>query len=356
MGREDPPEQGASPLPPWCTPGAADRPSGLEEVPLEDLVAETIGRIRAAGALAGSQCAIDRVQDLKDILETLLEVDENRFSRTRYKGLFFDFHLGVEPRPPLRGATIVDIGSGPRNPAGLGFLFLMLGAKRCYLIEPDTIWNLARATRALAELAASMLLDPGAIVGDFPVTPKEILHNIGSFDLAALGRGDPSGIDRDRLILRRTDADAMPLEEGEADLVISQAVWQHVERIEESMAETARVTRQGGLGIHGIDTTDHRRYEDRTCHPLEYLKLDTQEDYLRLAGGQDKQVVFSQNRLRPCQFRECFQRHGFEVLQFRDWGRIPVSEKLRAQFVEPFRSMPLTDLEPAGGQFLVRKK
>jgi predicted nuclease with RNAse H fold len=62
------------------------------------------------------------------------------------------------------------------------------------------------------------------------------------------------------------------------------------------------------------------------------------------------------NRLRPAQFAEIFERHGFEVLEVHPYTTIPMTEQSRQKFAEPFRSMPLETLAVTQARFCVRKR
>ena len=116
------------------------------------------------------------------------------------------------------------------------------------------------------------------------------------------------------------------------------------------------MTRTGGIGIHGIDSSDHRRYEDPKISALDYLCLEPESSYFFLGLDDRPEVGHFMNRIRPTQYPEIFERHGFEVLKFNPWDSIVVDEPTRAGFVEPFRSMPLADLGVVSGSFTIRKR
>jgi SAM-dependent methyltransferase len=319
----------------------------LGELSRAALSGEVLARIEA-GAFSNSEESILLGYELYDALDVALDVHNNRWSARRYRDLFRDFYGSLPvPRPSLDGATIVDLGCGGHNPYGVLFLFLMLGATRGIAIDLDDIQDTRRATRALADLAGILLVNPHEILGDYPVSREQMLRNIASFDLVKLQAGDPAGIDPDRLSYRRESVHALSAPDADADIVISNSFFEHIPRVDDAITEIARITRPGGVGIHLIDGSDHRHYEDASRHPLEFLTE---------AG--DAPLVHGSNRIRPLEFGPLFERHGFEVVAFvsfipPDQASLPAS--LRARLREPFRSMPDATLAAYMGKIMVRK-
>ncbi len=263
-------------------------------------------------------------------LARALDLHNNRFSIRRYHDLFDSFYQYVgPPSPPLEGATVVDLGCGSLNPFGFLFVLLMLGARRGIAIDLETIHDWPRAASALSGVAASLLIAPDQIVGDRPVQIAQLLKNIGSFDLAKLRAGDRTGIDPARLVYRRESVQALSLKTGEADLIVSNAFFEHIPEVEPAVAELSRVTRPGGMGVHVIDCSDHRRYHDAQIHPLQFL---TESHEGALARGS--------NRLRPAEFVKIFERNGFEVIKLESFQQAAVTAELRDRLVAPYRMMP----------------
>ena len=214
-------------------------------------------------------------------------------------------------------------------------------------VDLDEIQDTSRATRALADLAGILLVNPGEILGDYAISREQMLHNIASFDLSKLQAGDPTGLDAERLSYRRESVHTLSSPDRDADIVISNSFFEHIPRADEAIAQIARITRPGGVGIHLIDASDHRRYDDSTRHPLEFL-----------TEPGDAPMVYGSNRIRPLDFGRLFERHGFEVVSFVSFvppDQVSLPASLRARLREPFRSMPDDVLAAYMGKIMVRK-
>lgn len=308
--------------------GPPTRSKRLRNASFEELSGELLARILDDAFSSESTIALGcRIQDA---LRGALDIEGNRSSRQHQLDLFRGIYDGLGPLLfDVEDATIVDVGCGSINPFGMLFLFLMLGGRRGIAIDLDAIQDMSKAVRTLADSAGIMLTAPGALVGDCFIRPEDVLRNIASFDLARMSTGDASGIDADRLRYQRESISSLSLQDGEADLVISHWFLEHVESVDEAIAELARITRHEGLGVHRIDGTDHRRYSRPDHHPL---------DFLTKPGGQA--LVYGCNRIRPLEFVTLFEQHGFEVIAANPDERIDITPKLRDRLAEPFRSKP----------------
>jgi SAM-dependent methyltransferase/Flp pilus assembly protein TadD len=325
-------------------PHIPKRSSSLAGVSLDQLTSEVIARA-GQGSFEASEEAILLGLEMDRTLRRSLDVHNNRFSRRRYRDLFECFFQYVgPPSPQITDATIMDLGCGSLNPYGLLFLFLMLGAGRGIAVDLDAIYDRSSSARALADLAAELLVSPGEIVGAYPITREQILRNIATFNLAKLRGGDYMGIDPSRLIHRRDSVHSLSLDDGEVDLIFSNAFFEHIPEVDTAIAELARVTRPGGVGVHVIDCSDHRRYQDNKIHPLQFL---TEPHTDPLPHGS--------NRLRLADFAAIFERHGFEVVQTHPFERAEVDEELRNRLVESFPSMADDSLAVIVAKLVVRR-
>lgn len=323
------------------------RKRGLSDASTTDLLHELAARFSAAEPYPMTEDGVLAGKLLQDQLRELTDVHLNRFSRKRLRDLHYNYigrpHHAV--RPSIADSVWVEMGCGSQNPVAFLFLALLLGARRGIAVDLDPIQDPVTAWRALADVAAMMLVDPVSIVEHDGVDRLEVMKRLAAFDLAKLRVGDPTGVDPNRLAYFQESVEATSLPAASADVVVSHAFLEHVSNLEAIVRECARITRPGGFGLHGIDGADHWRYSDASVHPLSFLQ-----------EGGDATLVHHSNRIRPLAMGAVFEQHGFEVVEFDEWERVDVPPELRARFVEPFRSMAQEDLEVMSGLLVVRRR
>lgn len=323
---------------------AAPRPRAkLADLTLADVTAELVARLQRGETFVRDQDIVLAGQ-LDDLLDGTLDVHLNRFSRRRCYDVIRPV-LDVVPMAHVQDATVVDLGSGSLNPFVFSFLFLLLGAKRAYAIDVEPPQDLNRAVRSLASAASWMLTDPSRIAGHHPVEADAVWRRLQGFDLARLASGDPVGIDDQRLVDRRESIYDLSLPDGEADIISTVSLLEHLDRVDEALDVLRRVTRPGGLGHHIIDFIDHRLYGGEVDRPLAFLTIDSPDP-----------LVYACNRLRCAQMRGLFEAHGFTIDRIEPSRTDPVTAEDRRQFVEPFRSMALDDLSITCARFVVRRR
>jgi SAM-dependent methyltransferase len=100
------------------------------------------------------------------------------------------------------------------------------------------------------------------------------------------------------------------IEADSFDIVVSNAVFEHVENVPAALENLARITRPGGFGIHQVDFRDHRDFS----RPLEYMALSAKKF----------QQLFSDvhgecgNRWRPSAMAVEMDTAGFDIIEFDD--------------------------------------
>ncbi|MFY9344349.1 MAG: methyltransferase domain-containing protein [Planctomycetota bacterium] len=275
-------------------------------------------------------------------LRKRLDVHANRFARRRYLDLYGTLYSHCVPRPPIEGATWVDLGCGGMNPLGLLTVFLALGARRGIGVDLDPVRDEDLAARAIADAAATMILDPSGIAWDYKIDAQQVLRNLAGLDLRRLHRGELAGVG-DRLAFRNCSIYDMAIGQGEADVVISNAFLEHIPDVARGVREIARITKPGGYSVHNIDMTDHRRYAN-AAGPLDFL-----------TEASSSPILHHSNRLRLSDFAAIFEAAGFEIAGSRAHYPVEVPADLRQRMVEPFRSKAQQDLE-AGVVVLVARR
>jgi SAM-dependent methyltransferase len=316
----------------------------LSALASDDILSELLQRMRSGKInIAGNNQTIAVGQELCEKLTEGLEVNENRFSVTWLRNLFYALYRGLENKPVISGASILELGSGSHNPLGLLFLFVMLGARRGVATDLEEMQTPERAYRAMARSVDILLTDPARIIGNYSISRDQIERNLSTFNLNALRNGLGEGIDESRLRLLRESAACLSIDSASIDLVVSNAFLEHVEDLESVFQEMARVTVIGGYGVHNIDGIDHASYTDLNIHPLDFLR--------EAKPG----LVHDSNRIRILEYPALFRRHGFEMQQIIPSGRVLVDEATRRSFAVPWREMPREMLEVTQGIIVVRR-
>lgn len=93
---------------------------------------------------------------------------------------------------------------------------------------------------------------------------------------------------------------------GSFDIVLSNAVLEHVAALDEVVSELFRITRPGGIGVHQIDFRNHKNF----ALPLEHLLLSPHDfDHVSLVTHRE---VGCQTRV--VELADLFMRGGFEFV------------------------------------------
>jgi SAM-dependent methyltransferase len=131
------------------------------------------------------------------------------------------------------------------------------------------------------------------------------------------------------------------LRDGEFDVVLSNAVLEHVRDLDRVSAELSRVTKPGGINIHQIDLGYHKSRE----RPLDHLLL-TESEFFTEADAAHFEYG---NRWRASEFVARFQRAGLEISHFSASLRaepgylIEVHGKIREKRL-PYGTWPAEDM------------
>ena len=104
-----------------------------------------------------------------------------------------------------------------------------------------------------------------------------------------------------------SSAETLSCLDASFDIVLSSAVFEHLEHVPHALSNLARVTAPGGTGIHQIHFGDHRD-DDRQ---LEYLTLDNDLFWscFEMSWGE------CGNRWRYTDFADAFTHAGFDVVR-----------------------------------------
>ncbi len=173
-------------------------------------------------------------------------------------------------------------------------------------------------------------------------------------------RGDWSSLDRiiaaadhptEIIAQDRTDLAEPPSGYAEAsfDVIVSNAVLEHVGDVPKTAAEMARLTAPGGINIHQVDFRDHRDF----TRPLEFLTMPD-DAYRRLF---DETMNGNGNRVRPEEMGDEFRRAGFEVRRFdaNIWAPPEHIAEVRPRLRPVFAALSDAQLAVVSGRFFLRR-
>jgi SAM-dependent methyltransferase len=133
------------------------------------------------------------------------------------------------------------------------------------------------------------------------------------------------------------------------DVVISNAVLEHVEDPQTAAREMMRVTRRGGFGIHQVDFRDHRDFS----RPLEYLLFSRTEFSRHFAYARGS----CGNRWRQSDFINVFNEAGFSIdlLEANCFATDEYLADLMPRLGSATQMFSRLDLHVLGGRFVLRR-
>lgn len=153
------------------------------------------------------------------------------------------------------------------------------------------------------------------------------------------------------LTLVNAEIERLPSPDGSFDIVLSNAVLEHVVDLPSACAALFRVTSPGGLNSHQVDFRDHRDFE----RPLEYL-LGASDDFEPTStwpgqfGG----------RRRPAEVERLFAEAGFviEAMEINGQASAGYLDDFMPRLTtsaSPYRTWSRADLTAVGALFRLRK-
>ena len=312
---------------------------------IPELVNELQAAVSEHGDLTKSNYEGRSLGTLWANLDAILDIHPNRFSRVKTKQL--SRIMAAHPTMSLevlQGGTFVDFGCGGLNPLSGMLVMIAAGAGRYTGIDLDPL-NETLALRAAAKTAMELIAEPRLYLEPYPITREQVRKNLEGLDIRSLARGEADALKGFPLEYRNVSADATGIDSASVDGTTSISFLEHVPDPDLVIEEIARISKPGAIGVHAIDGADHRSYPSRTIGPLDFLTLDSKEP-----------LLFGCNRVRPLDFVDRFERHGFEVLECIVTREEPVSERMRSTMVEPYRSMSLETLAAIGVRVQVCKR
>lgn len=210
----------------------------------------------------------------------------------------------------LRGRSVLELGPG--SDLGVGLILLAAGAARYSACD---VHDLAKRTPDAFYEALFTTLEAGGNGAELAALREA---------LRAMKAGEPSRLN---YIVRRDFDIAAAFGPASIDLVFSQAAFEHFDDIDAVVRQLSIVCRPGARIVAEIDLKTHSRWiRDRDPNNI-YRYPDALYAAFHFRG--------SPNRLRPWQYRQAFERHGWTDIQMRplaQWQHDGVADGLSRRF------------------------
>ena len=201
-----------------------------------------------------------------------------------------------------------------------------------------------RTAMALYDLLMEVLAFPDQWTIGETIDPEKLAEAVRAFDLQSLRDGQLleglNGLPMRHVV---TDIHSPQMDEGSIDLISSRAVLEHFLDLPQAAERLFELMSPGGLAYHHIDIVDHRIYS----RPGEF------HAWSFLAEGDDWSDALV-NRLRPSEIRRCFEKAGFDVVEFFIRSGV-MADGFAVKIHSRFNRMPVTDLSATGVMCVIRR-
>jgi SAM-dependent methyltransferase len=259
------------------------------------------------------------------------QLDSNIIELAEYaRGVFTKYCLHItkdDTYKTLKDKTVLELGPGDTLATAL--FFIAYGAKRVVCCDRfKLVVNPAKNT-AIARQVLSLL----------PEQQRLRLETVLTFDSFGQARLNPTHI---QYLHSRNDEIA--LEDTSIDIIVSNAVLEHVQNPAELFAEMNRVLKPGGIMVHAADLKSHE------------LHHKTDLDFLVIPELLWKWMTFyrgAPNRLRKSDYERQLRLYDFELVYFK------ITSSFAEEKIDSFKKMypdhasQFTDDDLSCGGFLL---
>jgi SAM-dependent methyltransferase len=210
---------------------------------------------------------------------------------------------------PAHGLDVLELGPGPDF--GSTLVMAAHGARIAVADRWPPAWDPAYHRPVYARLAE--LLEEQAPAADVTPLHQLVTANAHSADVVTI----------------YADAETLAGAAAESfDLVISNAVYEHISDVRQATQRVFDVLRPGGISVQQVDLRDHRDFS----RPLEYLLMTATEEAAWLA----ETAYHSGSPRRQSDYVRAFDAVGFEMLS--DWVDAVADPTYLADFVPRLRA------------------
>ena len=223
------------------------------------------------------------------VRDTPADAIETDLARATDVGLFYLDHLpgGLSS---LKGKAVLEVGSGINY--GSAMMLACHGARVIVAGRFRPPWDDLYHPRFYSRLREWI----GANLPEAGVAPLDRLLECGWHCPEVIGS----------IAAALEDLSILP--ESWADIVVSNAAFEHLHDPDAALKSLARVSRPGAIGLYQVDFRDHRGLDT----PLEFLLL-SDGDFAREFEERRGECG---NRYRPSEMTALFEKAGFRVIKF----------------------------------------
>ncbi len=253
-----------------------------------------------------------------------------------FREVFFDYmtHLDVDHNNPesfVAGKKVLEYGPG--NTLGVAILFYAFGAERVTCVDR---FPLTKVDQGVVDIYK-------AIINSLDGERKERAESV------FVEKGRPESGFRKECIEYRVTPDGLSHGDKEFDLLISRAVLEHVNKLDQTFTDMKNTLKPDGWSIHKVGLRSHGldRYRDLdflTWSPWLYNIMHSHKGY--------------PNRYRVDVYKDELAKNQFQILKFESTGQSPQEnvDFIRPHLHESFKNVNDEDLGSYGFWFIAKHK
>ncbi len=254
---------------------------------------------------------------------------------TYYKSVFDKYTRclqTINAAAPYVNKTVVELGPG--DTIGIALLFLAHGAAQVICCDRFKLITNIKKNTAIAR----------NIMQRLPDEQKQELRKCISFNNSGHVEWDASRLK----YLFRTDH-VRQIEKSSVDIIVSNAVLEHVHNLESLFATMSYVMKPDGFMVHAADLGSHGLHY---ATPLDFLAIpETLWKFMTYYRG-------APNRARKSYYEQLSVLNGFKILQWQTTQYFTQEEKARFKLLHPAVATSFSDddLSCASMLFAAQKK
>lgn len=235
-------------------------------------------------------------------------------------------HLGIHinnANEYLKGKHILEYGPG--NILGVALFFYAYGAQEVHCVDRFSFNIISPENLAVYHMIINSLKEDEKI---------RACHAFKKY-------GEPqSGFDPDKIKLI-VSKNGLSGENDKYDLIISRAVFEHVNDLDKTFLDISKALKKEGVSIHQVDLRSHNldRYKDfdfLTLPPFVYRLMYSHKGF--------------PNRWRIDQYKELADKFRLKYLKFEPTGKLDSNkiDLIYAKLAKPFRGLHHDDISWLG--------